>query len=81
MTATIATQNICDLLDIIFPNYWAKSLYREIDYAQSSKAILKWCDDNNYHYYARSRENFSESEAITEAEKLGKVGVVMEDMS
>jgi hypothetical protein len=43
--------------------------------------IRDWCEENNFHYYAAPKENFFRWKGIQEAEELGKVGVVLENLS
>ena len=73
--------SICDLMDILYPGYWEKQLYKHITYEESSEWMRKWCETNNAHYYAREKTRFSKNEAEYEARQLGKSIVVVEDLS
>ena len=67
---------IIDLLDCLYPNG-----HHNVDYMASGVATKKWCDENNSHYYAKPREDFSIGEAIREAIANRKSCVVVEDLS
>ena len=81
MEKDIKIVNICDLLEILYPNYWSLGLYKSISYQESSKRILHWCIINNYTYYGAPKERFSESEAQKLAFEGNYEGVVVENMS
>ena len=67
---------IIDLLDRLYPNG-----HHNVDYMTSGVATKKWCDENDSHYYAAPREDFSIMTAIREAIEKGKSCVVVEDLS
>ena len=69
----IKVVNICDLLDRLYP-------HRE-NGRPSSLATKKWCDENDSHYYAAPREDFSIAAAMREAIANRKSCVVVEDLS
>jgi hypothetical protein len=77
----IEVVNICDLLEILFPGYWEAGKYKDHTWDVTSKAVIKWCEDNDAHYYGAPRESFSIYTGIREAEAAGKSKVVVEDMS
>lgn len=64
---------ICTLIDELGIGYG--------DYMEYSDVIMGWIADNNAHYYARPREDFSEWEAVREARLQDKSLVVVEDLS
>ena len=72
----IKVVNICDLLDRLYPHG-----HHNVDYMASGVATKKWCDENDSHYYARPREDFSIGEAVREAIANRKSCVVVEDLS
>lgn len=72
----IKVVNICDLLDVVRPN-WLK----DFDYERESASVMGWCRENGAHYYAAPREDFSKYVAVREAEEAGKGIVVVEDLS
>ena len=72
----IKVVNIWNLLDRLYPHG-----HHNVDYMTSGVATKKWCDKNDSHYYAASREDFSITDAIQEAVVEGKSCVVVEDLS
>ena len=69
----VAVVSICDIMDEL--GLWA------LDFQSCSGVIMAWVRDNNSHYYAADHENFSVWMAIEEARSLGKILVVVEDLS
>ena len=55
--------------------------HHNVDYMTIGVATKKWCDENDSHYYAAPREDFSITIAIHEAIANGKSCVVVEDLS
>jgi hypothetical protein len=41
----------------------------------------KWCKANGYHFYAKSKENFSVHEAVKETKELGLFKVIVNNLS
>ena len=72
----IKVVNILNLLDRLYPHG-----HLNVDYMTSGLATKKWCDENDSHYYAAAREEFSIPAAIREAIANRKSCVVVEDMS
>ena len=72
----IKVVNILNLLDRLYPHG-----HHNVDYMASGVATKKWCDENDSHYYAAPREDFSIGMAIREAIEKGKSCVVVEDLS
>ena len=72
----IKVVNICDLMDRLYPLG-----HYNVDYMTSGVATKKWCDENDSHYYARPREDFSITAAMREAIANRKSCVVIEDLS
>ena len=68
--------NIGNLLDRLYPHG-----HHNVDYMRSGVATKEWCDENDSHYYAAPREDFSITDAIQEAVVEGKSCVVVEDLS
>ncbi len=76
----ISVVNICDLMfELYGPDYFNTTTSRSWD--EESKAVIDWCDEHNAYYYAACREDFSIYDAANQAEKAGKILVVVEDMS
>ena len=69
----VSVVNVCDIMDELG--------LRGLDFQSCSAVIMAWVRDNDGHYYAETRENFSEWMAIEEARGLGKSLVVVEDLS
>jgi len=78
---TVATVNICDLLDLLYPGYWSARRYLDIDYAVTGPAIDEWCAAHGAYYYAAPRDEFSVSDAVLNAADRGLSVVVLEDLS
>jgi hypothetical protein len=78
---TVATVNICDLLDLLYPGYWSARRYLDIDYAVTGPAIEEWCSAHGAYYYAAPRDEFSMSDAVLIAADKGLSVVVLEDLS
>jgi len=72
----IKVVNICDLMDRLYPLG-----HYNVDYMTSGLATKKWCDENDSHYYAAPREDFSIAVAMREAIANRKSCVVIEDLS
>ena len=71
----IKVVNILNLLDRLYPHG-----HLNVDYMTSGLATKKWCDENDSHYYAASREDFSIPVAMREGIANGKSCVVVEDL-
>ena len=71
----IKVVNICDLMDRLYPLG-----HYNVDYMTSGLATKKWCDENDSHYYAAPREDFSIMAGIREAIANRKSCVVVEDL-
>ena len=78
---TVATVNICDLLDLLYPGYWSARRYMDLDYAPTQVAIDEWCAAHGAYYYAAPRDEFSVSDAVLIAADRGLSVVVLEDLS
>lgn len=78
---TVIMINVCQLLPKLFPGYWDADNFLRYSWGQTSAAVIKWCDENDAHYYGKPKEDYSELEALQEAEKLGKRFVITEDLS
>ena len=68
--------NIGNLLDRLYPHG-----HLGVDGYGERHSVKKWCDENDSHYYARPREDFSIGEAVREAIANRKSCVVVEDLS
>jgi len=71
--------SIVDLLENLFGKevfQWNGPSYKE-----QSEGVKKWVAENNAHYYADVRENFSIFTGIHQAKKESKQIVVVEDLS
>ncbi len=80
----IKVVNICDLLITLFgPNHYSTfhGMPGYVDYSEQNAAVMKWCKENNAHYYAADREDFSQYEAKCQAAALNLSTVVVEDLS
>ncbi len=76
--------NICDLLITLFgPNHYStfSGMPGYVEYGAQCAAVIKWCKENNAHYYAADREDFSQYEAQSQAAALNLSTVVVEDLS
>ena len=78
---TVATVNICDLLDLLYPGYWSARRYLDIDYADSQSVIEEWCSAHGAYYYSAPRDEFSVSDAVLITAARGLSVVVLEDLS
>jgi len=79
--AGVEIVNDCDLMEILFPGYWSQALYANYSWEEMSCAVVKWCMENDAHYYAREKHEFIIYEAVHEAKDAGKSVVVVENMS
>ena len=68
--------NIGNLLDRLYPHG-----HHNVDYMTSGVATKEWCDENDSHYYAAAREDFSIMTAVHETIANRKSCVVVEDLS
>lgn len=66
---------ICELLEELGVD--SQNLY----YDEETELLKAYLEKNNFHYYGEPRENFFEWVGVAEAVALGKVGVVVEDLS
>ena len=86
-THMVKVVNICNLMDRLYPEEWhepsstTRPGWMDVDYKESSTAVMSWCDENNSHYYAAPREDFFIFKAVGEAIVEGKDIVVVEDLS
>ena len=86
-THMVKVVNICNLMDRLYPEEWhepsstTRPGWVDVDYKESSAAVMSWCDENNSHYYAAPREDFSIGTAIRDAIANRKSCVVVEDLS
>lgn len=74
-------KNEIKVIGIITLIYDILQLSSDMSYQEDIAKVLDWCTENNYHYYARAREEFFKFEAIEEAEQKGCCGVVLENLS
>jgi hypothetical protein len=74
-------KNEIKIIGIITLIYDILDLSIDMSYQEEITKVLNWCAENNYHYYARGRDDFFEFEAVEEAQKKGCVGVVLENLS
>ena len=86
-THMVKVVNICDLLNHLYPEEYDSTAtatrwgWINMDYEESSAAVISWCDENKSHYYGRPREDFFIFTAVEEAIVEGKDVVVVEDLS
>ena len=86
-THMVKVVNICNLLDHLYPEVWHEPSsttrfgWMDVDYKESGAAVMSWCDKNNSHYYAKTREDFFIFRAVEEAIAEGNDVVVVEDLS
>ena len=69
--------NICDLMDHLYPHKG----WMDVDYKESTEAVMFWCNVNESHYYTAPREDFFMFVAVQEAIAKDKNVVVVEDLS
>ena len=55
--------------------------WMSMTWEEEMKLVIGWCKENGYHYYGRPGHQFRRLEGIREAEELGAVGVVLENLS
>jgi len=54
---------------------------KNLSYDEETEYLKAYLWKNNFHYYGEPRENFFEWVGVAEAITLGKVGVVVENLS
>jgi hypothetical protein len=70
--------SICDVMDVIFPNFEDQI---RLTWEDECKVVLDFCEKNNYMLYERVREQFFKWEGYELAVKGGYSGVVYSDLS
>ena len=54
---------------------------KNLSYDEETEYLKVYLAKNNFHYYGEPRENYFEWAGVQEAIALGKVGVVVENLS
>ena len=78
MNNKIKEMSICDVMDIICPNFEDQI---KMSWEDECKAVLGFCEKNNYMLYEQVREKFFKWEGYDLAVKGGYNGVVYSDLS
>lgn len=71
---TVQIIDISEALKVIDPK-------DELGYMESGEALMAYCTERRYGYYAKPKEDFCIVEAAREALEAGFTGVVVEDLS
>jgi hypothetical protein len=78
---TVKVINVCDLLDVVLPDWTGRDENGAARYSRAGEAVMAWVNAHGAHYYSADREDFSMVKAAFEAERAGKRVVVVEDLS
>lgn len=78
MNNEIKEISICEVMDIIFPNFEDQI---KLSWSDECEVVLDFCEKNNYMLYERVREEFFKYEGYELAVKGGYNGVVYSDLS
>jgi len=78
MNDTIKEISICEVIDIIYPNFEDQI---KMTWEEECKVVKDFCEKHNYMLYERIREEFIPLEGLYLAEKGGYSGVVYSDLS
>jgi len=73
------TYNICDVMDWIYVTFnkemWSQTWEWECE------KVKEFCENFNLHLYEKPRESFFKWEAVEEASKENKRGVILSNLS
>jgi len=78
MNNEIKEISICEVMDIICPNFEDQI---QMSWEDECKAVLEFCEKHNYMLYEQIREKFFKWEGYELAVKGGYSGVVYSDLS
>ena len=70
-----------DLLDVLFPGYWEKLRFLELKENEENEAVINFCNENNFYYYAKPKDEYDEYQAMQEADLKRFDGVVLDCLS
>lgn len=71
--------NICDVMDWIYSTFGVKPL--QMDYGWETDRLIEFCNNFDLYLYEKPREEFFEWEGIQQAQRAGRRGVILSDLS
>lgn len=80
-TGEFQIYNICNVMDWIYTTFAPGKKSWEMSYGWETERLMEFISNFNLYLYERPREEFFEWEGIEEAQKAGKRGVILSDLS
>ena len=78
-TGEFEIYNICNVMDWIYTTF--NTTYMETSYEWECEKLKEFCNNFGLYLYERPRADFFEWEGVEEAQKAGKMGVILSDLS
>jgi len=78
-TGEFEIYNICNVMDWIYTTF--NTTYMETSYEWECEKLKEFCNNFGLYLYEKPREDFFEWEGVEEAQKAGKMGVILSDLS
>ena len=78
-TGEFQIYNICNVMDWIYTTF--NTTYAETTYEWECEKLKQFCNNFGLYLYEKPRESFFEWEGVEEAQKAGRRGVILSDLS
>ncbi len=78
-TGEFQIYNICNVMDWIYTTF--NTTWAETSYEWECEKLKEFCNNFGLYLYEKPREDFFEWEGVEEAQKAGKMGVILSDLS
>ena len=78
-TGEFQIYNICNVMDWIYTTF--NTTYTETTYEWECEKLKQFCNNFGLYLYEKPRESFFEWEGVEEAQKAGRRGVILSDLS
>lgn len=73
--------NICNVMDWIYSTFAPGKKSWEMSYAWECDKLMEFCTNFDLYLYEKPREEFFKWEGIEEAQRAGRRGVILSDLS
>jgi hypothetical protein len=80
-TGEFQIYNICNVMDWIYTTFAPGKEGWEMSYQWECEKLKEFCNNFDLYLYEKPRESFFEWEGVEEAQKAGKRGVILSDLS
>jgi hypothetical protein len=78
-TGDFEIYNICNVMDWIYTTF--NTTWADTSYEWECEKLKEFCNNFGLYLYERPREDFFEWEGVEAAQKAGKRGVILSDLS